>query len=116
MLGSLTVTLNNSTYTGNVLNNYCANAYTPTASVTSVTGGSGNYSYAWTVDDPGVNIVSPSSSSTVFTAFVCCPACGTQSYTSTATMTVTDNNTGQTGTATALVILANSKSSNCVCA
>jgi len=114
-LGALTVTVNNATVSGSITNNSCANAVTNNVSVTSVTGGSGSYSYAWTIDNGSINITYPSSSTTDFSAFVCCPACGDQNQVGNATITVTDNNTGQTGTAVVEVLLGNTKSNNCVC-
>ena len=114
-LGPLVVTVDYSSVSGNITNNSCANAITTPVTVTSVTNGSGSYSYSWTINNGNITIVTPTSISSRFEALVCCPSCGDQSQVGNITVTVTDNVTGQTGTAFSQAIISNLKSSGCVC-
>ena len=114
--GGLTVTLSDTTISGVVTNNYCANALTSIINVTDVTGGSGDYSYSWDINNGNINIIDANSSSTRFSAYVCCPACGNQNQLGVATVTVTDNQSALVGRASVQIIISNLKNSGCVCA
>ena len=114
-LGPLVVTVDYSSVSGNITNNSCANAITTPVTVTSVTNGSGSYSYSWTINNGNITVVTPTNISSRFEAIVCCPSCGDQSQVGNITVTVTDNVTGQTGTAFSQAIISNLKSSGCVC-
>jgi Divergent InlB B-repeat domain len=114
--GGLTVTLSDTTISGVVTNNYCANALTSIINVTDVTGGSGDYSYSWVIDNGNINIIDANSSSTRFSAYVCCPTCGDQNQLGVATVTVTDNQSALVGRASVQIIISNLKFSGCVCA